>query len=83
MDNLTYQILLAFALDLVMGDPYWLPHPVRAIGKSIEWGEKALRVLIPWERLAGIILTLIIVTGTYFTVARILNYFQYHGPFWY
>jgi len=83
MDNLTYQILLAFALDLVIGDPSWLPHPVRAIGGFIAWGEKVLRVLVPWERLAGIILTLTIVTGTYLTVARILNYFQYHGPFWY
>lgn len=24
-----------FVLDLVLGDPYWLPHPVRAIGNLI------------------------------------------------
>ena len=30
--NLTYQILAAVALDLLLGDPRWLPHPVRGIG---------------------------------------------------
>jgi adenosylcobinamide-phosphate synthase len=30
--RLEYQILLAVGLDLVLGDPRWLPHPVRGIG---------------------------------------------------
>ncbi|MCG2660479.1 MAG: cobalamin biosynthesis protein, partial [Kiritimatiellae bacterium] len=30
--NLTYQILAAVVLDLLVGDPRWLPHPVRGIG---------------------------------------------------
>ncbi len=34
---------LAMALDLVLGDPRWLYHPVRAIGACISWLEKALR----------------------------------------
>ncbi len=84
MEPLTFQILIAFALDLVLGDPYWLPHPVRVIGKLIEWGEKVLRVFISrassatttviLEKLAGIILTLTIVTGTYLIVDWLLNY---------
>ncbi len=31
-----------FVLDLIIGDPYWLPHPVRAIGKTILFYEKKL-----------------------------------------
>ena len=31
--RLEYQILAAVALDLVLGDPRWLPHPVRGIGR--------------------------------------------------
>lgn len=27
--------ILGYILDLIIGDPYWLPHPVRAIGKAI------------------------------------------------
>ena len=30
--RLEYQILAAVALDLALGDPRWLPHPVRGIG---------------------------------------------------
>lgn len=34
--------LIGFLLDLIIGDPYWLPHPVRAIGKTISFYEKFL-----------------------------------------
>lgn len=40
-------LLLAFLLDLLVGDPYFLPHPIRLIGKAIETGEKMLRKLFP------------------------------------
>ena len=26
---------LGFLLDLLLGDPYWLPHPIRLIGNLI------------------------------------------------
>jgi adenosylcobinamide-phosphate synthase len=31
--RLEYQILAAIALDLLVGDPRWLPHPVKFIGR--------------------------------------------------
>jgi len=34
--------LFGFLLDLILGDPYWLPHPVRLIGKLIAGLEKRL-----------------------------------------
>jgi len=33
----------AFLLDLAIGDPHWLPHPVVLIGKVISRGEQLLR----------------------------------------
>lgn len=33
---------IAYILDLILGDPYWFPHPVRVIGKLIEILEKLL-----------------------------------------
>ena len=33
----------AYLFDWIAGDPEWLPHPVRAIGKGIEEGERILR----------------------------------------
>ena len=37
-------LTLAVALDMVLGDPLWLPHPVRWMGKAIE------RILLPVMR---------------------------------
>lgn len=41
-----YHILAFFSgflLDLLLGDPYWLPHPIRLIGSLISGLEKKLR----------------------------------------
>lgn len=43
MDNTSiviYSLLIGYVLDLVIGDPYGLPHPVRLFGNIISWGEK-------------------------------------------
>ncbi len=34
---------IGFLLDLIFGDPYFMPHPIRLIGKGIEIGEKLTR----------------------------------------
>lgn len=35
-------LCIGFILDITIGDPYWLWHPVRGIGKVIELSEKIL-----------------------------------------
>ena len=32
-------LLIGWVLDLLIGDPAWLPHPVVGFGKMISWGE--------------------------------------------
>jgi adenosylcobinamide-phosphate synthase len=62
-------LLLAFALDLLFGDPRWLPHPVRFIGSAISAMERFLRRVAAspgGERAAGIVLVLSIVAPVYF-----------------
>lgn len=60
-------------MDLIFGDPYWLPHPVRFIGNGIRKFEKILRkVLKKNEKLAGIILAFSIVCSTYLIIYLIL-----------
>ena len=54
----------AVLLDLLLGDPRWLPHPVVGIGKLIAFLEKPLRQLIHNERLGGILLLLMTVGCT-------------------
>ena len=56
-------LALAIILDLVLGDPRWLPHPVVLIGRLIATVETILRRILRHERLAGVLL-LIITTAT-------------------
>lgn len=67
------RLALAYALDLVAGDPEWLPHPVRAIGMAITAGERCLRNANddePGETVKGALLTGTIVAGSW-AVARV------------
>jgi adenosylcobinamide-phosphate synthase len=54
------QLALAYATDLLVGDPEWLPHPVRWFGALTYIGERLLRPLVRGpksEMLAGALLT--------------------------
>ena len=42
-----YALLIGFGIDLLMGDPHSIPHPVVGIGKLISFLEKGLRRLFP------------------------------------
>jgi adenosylcobinamide-phosphate synthase len=56
----TPQLALAYASDLWLGDPEWLPHPVRWFGALTQVGERILRPLARGPRsemLAGVLLT--------------------------
>lgn len=33
---------IGFVMDLLFGDPYWLPHPIRWIGRLIGWLDRKL-----------------------------------------
>ncbi len=37
-----FPLLIGWLLDLLFGDPQWMPHPVVGFGKLISWGEKRL-----------------------------------------
>jgi adenosylcobinamide-phosphate synthase len=56
----------AYMLDILMGDPVWLPHPVRLIGLLISRLEALLRG-ISSEKSAGLIMTFL-VAGSIFCI---------------
>ncbi len=69
-------LVLAFALDLLIGDPSWLPHPVRLIGNAISALERFFRRFVAspaGERAAGIALVLAIVLPAYFLTDGIVR----------
>ena len=56
---------LGFFLDLLIGDPHWLPHPVRWMGWFIKKLEPPLRNIFPksknGEICAGTILVIVVI----------------------
>ena len=61
-------LVLGFFIDLLVGDPRWLYHPVRIIGHGISFLEKYLRTCFPdtekGQRGAGFVLVLLICVGS-------------------
>lgn len=59
-----YSLLAGFVLDMIFGDPHWMPHIIRAYGHLISICERVLRPLFPatlkGERTAGTLLVLIV-----------------------
>lgn len=75
LTELPWQIVLAFLLDLTIGDPRGIPHPVIIIGKGIDRAENYLRRLaepLLGLRVCGVILAMIIVGITYFATWGLL-----------
>ncbi|MBI5417578.1 cobalamin biosynthesis protein CobD [Candidatus Poribacteria bacterium] len=72
---MTIIITSAFTLDLILGDPGWLPHPVRGIGWLITKLEPHFRELIKNIRLAGVLFWVVIISIvwglTYFIIKEI------------
>jgi len=58
-------IFLAFITDLWIGDPVYSFHPVRLMGKMIEWLESTLRQIIKNNYLAGLILAVMFPLGVF------------------
>lgn len=73
--GLTPFILIgAFLLDIAMGDPRWLPHPVRIIGKAITGYELLLRGHLKThsaERLGGALLVVLITVPTFIIILMV------------
>lgn len=70
-------IIGALLLDILIGDPRWLPHPVVLIGKFIYCIEKLVRQFISPGNvyyLAGAVIVLLTVTLAYGLTAAIIYY---------
>lgn len=69
-------MILGYIMDLVFGDPYWFPHPVRFIGKLISKTEKFIRKHAKSEKSLkywGILMWLVPVVTTAIVTALIVK----------
>jgi adenosylcobinamide-phosphate synthase len=72
----------AYLFDWIAGDPEWLPHPVRVIGKGVEVGERSLRrpAQTPAVELAaGGALTFGLIAATYIGTAKTIAWMNRRG----
>ena len=73
-------MLAGFLMDLLLGDPYWLPHPIRLIGNWISFLEKRLlgskteekHTTPEQEKRRGMLLVLAVLSSTVFVTAVLL-----------
>jgi len=72
-----FALICAYVLDLVLGDPQWLPHPVRFIGRLITLLENFFRGLgttTSWLKVSGIMLALIICLTTFWVTFFLIHW---------
>ncbi len=60
-------------LDLILGDPENLPHPIRLMGWLIARGEKVARSSPLNEYLQGMLMALVLVIGTFCTIDLLIK----------
>jgi adenosylcobinamide-phosphate synthase len=71
--RLEYQILIAVGLDLLIGDPRALPHPVQVIGRFAAAFEEPVRRLVKNQRVAGILMVMLAIAFTALTTMGIIR----------
>src|SRR3989304_8015556 len=76
-------IIFAYTLDLLLGDPRWLPHPVRWICRYISFLEDKIKRFADTplaEKISGIFLFIIVVGSVYGLIWFLLLLTTYHSP---
>lgn len=64
--NVTWQILAAaYILDLLAGDPKWLPHPIIWMGRAISFFEPKFRKRFESPFKAGLLFALCLIAATF------------------
>lgn len=64
-DTLVYILPAAYILDMVLGDPRWLPHPVVWMGNAISFFEPSFRCMIKRELLSGLLFALFLILSAW------------------
>jgi adenosylcobinamide-phosphate synthase len=75
-----YIILAAFILDLVLGDPIRLPHPIRWLGRAITVGEPFFRKLRLRLSVSGALFAISFIAGTWILTFVLMKTARYIHP---
>lgn len=83
-ENYSIYVFAAYLIDLAVGDPRWLPHPVVLIGKAIEKLEYLMRRMAqsPFSLQAAGLLTAVLITGASWFLTFLLISWCFKINFW-
>jgi adenosylcobinamide-phosphate synthase len=68
-----YALPAAFLLDLLLGDPEWLPHPIRWMGKAIETTEPHFRKLPISVSMSGTLFAICLILSAWGVTAILIS----------
>lgn len=80
--DIIISVIAGFIIDLFIGDPHFLPHPVKLIGKVVSKTENVLREKFKTDKeleFAGIILVAVVITAAFLAVYFIIYIFGFFG----
>ena len=75
-----YSLPIAFLLDLLMGDPKWLPHPIRWMGWAIVSFESRFRKLPFGKTVSGFFFAVSLIISTWIICRILLSFAQMIHP---
>lgn len=85
---LTAPLLIGYLLDLILGDPAWMPHPARAVG----WFARSLESVVRWafprtqtgQSAAGVLLAVLVPVVSLLIPAVLLAFaYSIHIALWF
>ena len=76
-----YALPAAFLLDIVLGDPESLPHPIRWMGKSITFMEPIFRRLPTGPAISGAFLSISLIATTWALTSLVIQATELIHPF--
>lgn len=74
-------LVIGYLFDLLLGDPRWLPHPIRFFGNLISWGDKALNKGSS-RKIKGAFLTIILIGGTFLSFYGLMFFLNAYPLFY-
>ena len=80
IDHNILALIVAFTLDFLAGDPYWLPHPIRWMGRGIETLEPGFRRLPIPLFYSGALMAILLVSTTYLSTLGLVHLSGYIHP---
>ena len=79
------ELAVACLLDAAVGDPRWFPHPVRWMGRLVDWCDRCVyRLLLSpaQQRMAGVLLAVVLPAGAYVAATMLIWFGSSIDPFW-